>query len=252
MDGYNPYAPPQRDPLAPQGGGAPAGQPQPWEIGEVLTVGVDAVKKNPLELIGGYFVMVLLSAIPGQLPNVLQLLGVISQNSALFWVLFVISLLAGMLAGAFLWAGGLRVALAAARKEPIDFATFFSGGDRMVPLFILHLLMWLAVSFGIALLVVPGVVLSLGWALSSFLVVDAEESPIEALKASWELTQGHKMKLFLFALASMLIAIAGVCACYIGLFVAVPVISIAFAEVYRRVSGRMGGESAEAGAVAVY
>ena len=87
--------------------------------------------------------------------------------------------------------------------------------------------------------------------VTPYLVVDAEESPIEALKASWELTQGHKANLFLFWLASTLVMMVGTCACYIGVLVAMPVVTVASAEVYRRISGRMGGESAAPGAVAL-
>lgn len=250
MDGYNPYAPPTRDPTAPRGGGAPQGIPQDWEIGEVLTAGVNAVKKNPLELIGGFFVVFLLSILPGQVPTVLQLLGVVGADSVIFYALAFIFGLLGALVGAYFWVGEARVALAAVRGEPVDFGMFFSGADRMVPMFVANLLVSLGVACGILLLVVPGIVLAMGWSLSMFLVADAEESPVEAIKSSWELTQGHKMKLFLFFLACTLVVVAGVCACYVGVFVALPVIVIAFADIYRRVTGRMGGEAEAQGAVA--
>ncbi len=252
MDGYNPYAPPTRDPTAPREGGAPNGQPQPWEIGEVLTVGINALKRDPLELVGGFFVAMLVGAVPGQLPNILVWTGVLSQDSIIFYTLAGIMMIVGWLVGSYLWAGALRVALSAARQEPVDFAQFFSGGDRMVALLIANFLVSLGTAFGIILLIVPGVVLAAGWSLASFLVVDAEESPIEAMKASWELTQGHKMKIFLFGLASFLLFILGACACYIGMFAAIPVVVVAFAEVYRRITGRMGGEATGQGAVAVY
>lgn len=252
MDGYNPYAPPTRDPTAPREGAAPNGQPQPWEIGEVLTVGINALKRDPLELIGGFFVAMLVGAVPGQLPNVLVWTGVLSQDSIIFYTLTGIMMIVGWLVGSYLWAGALRAALAAARQEPVDFALFFSGGDRMVALFIANFLVTLGATFGMLLLIVPGIVLFAGWSLASFLVVDADESPIEAIKASWELTQGHKMKIFLFGLTSFLLFVLGACACYVGIFAATPVVVIAFAEAYRRISGRMGGDAAAQGAVAVY
>ncbi len=208
-----------------------------------MNVGINAVKRNPLELVGGFFIVTLLGLLPGQVPNVLQLVGVVSQNSPLYWVLFGISTLVGAAVGAFFWVGEVRVALAAARGEPFDFGLFFSGADRAVPLLITNFLVSIAVALGLVLLIVPGIVLALGLAFGTVLVVDAEESPVEALKASWEATQGHKMQLFLFGLTALLVLIAGMCACYVGVFVAIPVLFVAFVDVYRRVTGRMGASS---------
>ncbi len=217
--------------------------PQPWSVGEALTAGVNAVKKNPLELIGGFFIVTLLSILPGQIPTVLMLTGVIKEGTALYWGLVTVCSLLGAVVGAFLWVGEVRVALAAVRGEPFDFALFFSGGDRAIAMLAANFVMSLAIILGLVLLIIPGIVLAYGLMLTTFLVVDAEEGPIEAMKTSWEATQGQKMQLFLFSLALLLVVVAGACACYIGIFVALPILFVAMADVYRRITGRMGGEA---------
>jgi uncharacterized membrane protein len=72
---------------------------------------------------------------------------------------------------------------------------------------------------------------------------------MEALRESWEVMRGNKLQMFLLALVSTLVCFAGLCACYVGLFVVLPAIVIAYAEVYRRVTGRMDGGTPSLGAV---
>lgn len=246
MEGYNPYAPPARDP-APAGpafSGGPTMGPQPWTISEVLNVGFSALKQRPVELIGGYFLVGLLSQLPAQLPNILSLTGVVRQETPVFWVLQAVSGLGALIIGSFLWVGQIRVALAAARQQPFEFGLFFSGADRFLPTLGVNLLLYFGALLGFLLLIIPGVVLALGWALAAPLVVDAGYSPTEALRESWERMRGNKMQMFLLLLVSMLVCLAGLCACYVGLFAVLPALFVAYAEVYRRVTGRMDSGAA--------
>jgi len=220
--------------------GAPRGAPMPWTISEVLNVGFAAVRKRPLELIGGFFLINLLAQLPGQLPLVLSLAGVVSETTPVFWVIQVVSLLGSMIVGAYAGVGQLRVALAAARDEEFDFGLFFSGGDRMLPMLGAMMLVYLGGLLGMLLLIIPGIILLLGWGLVGALIADTDVGVMESLRESWEAMQGHKVSLLLFFLVSGLLSIAGLCACYVGLFVVLPAIVVAFAEVYRRVTGRYG------------
>ncbi len=253
MDGSNPYAPPTRDPApaSPVVAGAPVGAPGPWTISEVLNVGFDALKRRPVELIGGFFLVTLLGQIPAQLPTVLTLTQVIQPGSTVAIVTQVVCTIGALFVGSFFWVGQLRVVLAAARQEPFDFGLYFSGGDRFLAMLAVNFLVYLGVALGMVLLIVPGIVLALGWALAGPLVVDANYSAVEALRESWEAMRGQKMQLFLFGLVASLVCFAGMCACYVGIFVVAPALLIAYAEVYRRITGRMSG-GALAGAQAAF
>lgn len=250
MAGYNPYAPPTQDPgsVAPAMAGGPTGAPVPWTISEVLNVGFSAVRRRPLELIGGYFLVGLLGQLPGQLPLVLTLAGVVSEGTALYWGLQGVSILGALIVSSYLLVGQLRVALAAARGEDFDFGLFFSGGDRLVTMFAAILLISLAGALGFVLLIVPGVVLVLGWALASLFVADTDYGALEAMRESWEAMRGQKLQVFLLYLTTLVVCLAGLCACYVGLFVVLPAVVIAYAETYRRITGRLGGATASVSA----
>lgn len=244
MDGYNPYRPPAQDPTpGPFLGGGPTGAPVPWTISEVLGVGFDALKKHPVPLIGGFFLMSVISQLPSLSPLVLTSVGIIEEMSVSALVLQIIVFVGSLALGAFVWVGQIRVGLAAARQQPVEFNLFFSGADRLVPMMVVTVLMYLGVLLGIVLLIVPGIVLALGWALAGPLVVDAGYSPMEALRESWEVMKGHKLQMFLFGIVAALICVAGLCACYVGLLVVMPAIVVAFLEAFRRITGRMEGPS---------
>src|SRR5262249_36576075 len=91
---------------------------------------------------------------------------------------------------------------------------------------------------------VPGVILGLGLSLSSYYCIDQKMGPIDAMKASWAATNGQKGKIFLFGLVAFLLIIAGYLACLCGAFVAIPVVMVAFATIYLRLSGTMGSGQA--------
>ncbi len=80
--------------------------------------------------------------------------------------------------------------------------------------------------------------MALGVQFASVYVIDANMGPFEALNASWRATRGHKWMLFLFILVCIGVALAGTVACCVGIFVASPLIYLAHAIIFTRISGR--------------
>jgi hypothetical protein len=221
------------------------------------------VRKYPFGLIGGFALVTLLGSLPMQIPSVLLLTGVIAANSTVYWALSGVCFVLSLLLHSFLLVGEVRVALAVLRDDIFDFSLFFSGGERAVTMLLAIVVAVIAAFFGFLFLLVPGVIIGLKLALTIYLVGDTEDSPIEALSESWEAMRGHAFHLWLFyvlivvfmigvivvtflfvpALLGSFVAVAifGVLF-YVGLLAAVPVLFVAFADVYRRVTGRMGGE----------
>ena len=99
------------------------------------------------------------------------------------------------------------------------------------------ILLGLAVGIGFVLLIVPGVILGLMFMFSTFVVIDRELGPIEALKESNRITYGHKWRLLGFTLVLLLVNVLGAIALLVGLLVTIPVSSLAFTHVYRALSG---------------
>lgn len=82
------------------------------------------------------------------------------------------------------------------------------------------------------LFIVPGIYLALKWSFAELLVIDKGMRPMEALRASSEMTKGIRFKLFLFSLASFVIILVGVLALVVGVFVAGTVIALAGIHLY--------------------
>ena len=95
------------------------------------------------------------------------------------------------------------------------------------------ILMGLAFVGGLLLLIVPGIIFGLMFCFGTYLVVDRRVGPIEAMKESMRITNGHKWELFLLAVASLGLALIGIICLLVGFLVAMPVVVIAFVHAYR-------------------
>jgi uncharacterized membrane protein len=91
---------------------------------------------------------------------------------------------------------------------------------------------------GLILLIVPGIVFALMFMFTTFIVIDRELGPVEAMKESNRITYGHKWNLLGFTLVLVLINLLGVIALVVGLLVSIPVSSLAVTHAYRVLSGR--------------
>ncbi len=236
-NGYNPYAPPVAAGMA--NAQAAAGAPLDWEIGEVLSQAWGIFKQHALVLILAPFVSQVISQAIG---FVIQFaVAAVGDSLILASILGLVALIVQLGVGVFFAAGLTRIFVGAARGETPEFGVLFSGGDRVLPLFLNLMLLYLLCTVGMILLIVPGVIVGLGLMLSMYYCVDRNQGPIEALRSSWDATQGQKGKLFLFVLAAIGISLLGALACLIGIFVAYPVVLLAGAIIYTRLSGTASG-----------
>ncbi|HEX7666379.1 MAG TPA: hypothetical protein VF407_17755, partial [Polyangiaceae bacterium] len=237
---YNPYAAPQAAP-GPMMGGAPPppqGGAQPWEPGEVFSLAWDGFKRNWGVLVGVVFVQMLITQIPSAIANGIVQSGAVDPGSAAASGISGACSLIGAFLGAFLAAGVIKVFLTAARGGVPNFGDMFGGGNKLLPILGTQILMGLAIVVGFILLIVPGIILSLGLCLSTYYVADADYGPIDAMKASWAATNGSKGKLFLLGLIGFLVMIVGVLACCVGALASIAVYTLAMGIVFVRLSGR--------------
>ena len=73
--------------------------------------------------------------------------------------------------------------------------------SKWLNILLVTLIMYIVISIGFALLIVPGIILTLGLAMSSLIVIDTDLGPIEALKKSWKIMNGYKWNYFVFVLS---------------------------------------------------
>jgi uncharacterized membrane protein len=95
----------------------------------------------------------------------------------------------------------------------------------------------IVIAIGFVLLIVPGIIFALMFMFTTFVVIDRELGPIEAMKESHRITYGHKWSLLGFTLLLVLINLLGAIALLVGLLVTIPVSSLAVAHAYRVLSG---------------
>lgn len=103
----------------------------------------------------------------------------------------------------------IMIALASYRKE---FGEAGGTSDDLFRCFLLSLVAYflglLGVIFGLALLVVPGIILALGWAISVPIAALEGVGPIDALYRSYRMTRGFKLDILLAWFLLALIPIA--------------------------------------------
>ena len=102
-----------------------------------------------------------------------------------------------------------------------------------------QLLMMLIVCAGILLFIVPGIRWSLMYFFAPYLVLDKNMGPIEALKASAQMTDGIKWDMLGFMAASTALAYLGLLAFVVGIVVSAPVAMLSYVVLYRLVLKRM-------------
>lgn len=102
------------------------------------------------------------------------------------------------------------------------------------------LLVVLVVALGMLLLIVPGIIFLLMFLFTTFIVIDRNLGPIEAMKESRRITSGHRWKLLGLILLATLINLAGLLALVVGLLVTIPVTVLAFTYAYRFLAAKAG------------
>jgi uncharacterized membrane protein len=240
----NPYAAPD---LAPPGAPAPhQGEPQPWDVGDVVKIAWRLYAANWAPLTGAFFVITLIGMIPQQIPRVLAAAGVMDDQSTSFAIVALVCAFVAFVLGQFFSVGFTRAVLRVARTGQARFADVFSGASGFLSYFAATMLLGLAIGLGFVVFIVPGVILMLGTLLAHLYIVDQGMGPIDAIRASWAATDGHKGSLFVWWLASVGIAILGLLACCVGYFPAVSVVSLGVAIIYLRLAGLAHGTPSDA------
>ena len=91
---------------------------------------------------------------------------------------------------------------------------------------------------GFMLFILPGILVAFFTTFALYFVVDKGTAPMESVKASFALVKDHFGDVFLLFLASIAAVIVGALACLVGLLVALPVVTIAWAYAYKTLQGQ--------------
>jgi uncharacterized membrane protein len=202
-------------------------------VGDCVRYGWETFKQRPWILIGGFLLAMIISSIPGLFiptPEIGPDGQVIPHPLT---TLEIVMSLASVVVSIFVALGLTTFSLRAHDNiQGVQIADLWNPGPfwRFLGA---HILTVIAIAIGFVLLIVPGIILSLGLAFVPYLVVERGLGPIESIKESWRITKGHKWQLALLFLALLGINLLGVLALIVGVFVSVPITLIAFAHAYR-------------------
>lgn len=152
-------------------------------------------------ILGALLVAWLAPAPPAELPTTLPMLKVyLAQHAGDS----VYHLLANLLCLPFL-AGLYMVAVRAAADQSYGFGMLFGYFGKLLPLFVIGLLLLILLSIGFALLIIPGVYLLISYQLAIPLLVERGLSPWQAMEASRKAIGQHWFKVFFLNLLLWLI-----------------------------------------------
>ncbi len=124
------------------------------------------------------------------------------------------------------------------RKQDIRYERLFDGYKDFVRIFLAEFLLTLATVIGFILLIIPGIIISTGLCMTSYILKDDKEiSAMDALMKSWQMTNGHKMRLFWLGLSFIGWIILCFCTLGIGFILLFPYMETTFAHFYEDIKG---------------
>jgi preprotein translocase subunit SecY len=91
----------------------------------------------------------------------------------------------------------------------------------------------IVILFGLILFIVPGIVAGVALLFTSYLIIDRDLGPVDAMKESLRITNGHRWNIVLFLLLATGLNILGALFFGIGLLVTIPVSALALVHIYR-------------------
>jgi uncharacterized membrane protein len=120
------------------------------------------------------------------------------------------------------------------RGKDAGIEDLFDGFKKFAQSTLAFILMTIIIILGFILLIIPGVVLICGLSQTFFIIADDETniSGIDAMKKSWEMMDGYKLKFFLLNLIHMGMVILGILMLVVGIFYMLPIIYASLALFY--------------------
>lgn len=134
--------------------------------------------------------------------------------------------------------GIIRGALAITAGRPLTTAELFDMA-KFGQFVLTSLLASVIIFIGTVLCIVPGIIASFFLFLAPYYAADRGLAPLEALRASVTIMNRNLARMVVFFIGAYIAYAVGGMLCGIGLFVAMPVVMIASAYMYRTANGEM-------------
>lgn len=219
MDNDNVFAP-GADFSRPTGG--PGGDPVPVDLMAIFERSKDVALANMMPLAAGVIVLFVFSLVSAGISMAFSVWSITDED--MYWVAvggqYASAIVIGLIS-MFFSLGMMRMAVDGDRGQTAQVETLWSQGGFYVTAVLASIAVGVIVTFGMMLLIVPGIIAALGLSLTLYVVLDEEVDAITALQRSWELTDGYKTFLLIQALVIGVGMIAVYCfTCGLGLPIA--------------------------------
>ena len=185
------------------------------EISNILTESWGVFKQNAIGFIGFTLLMILLQILPDLYKSDNLIIGVAKSIFSLLLIP--------------LYLGYAIVTFKIINNEEYSFADFFGAYSKLFPLIILSIIYVILVSIGTILLIIPGIYIAVVLSFSTFVLYFANKGISDSFKISRKFIHNNFWEYFIFIILMGIIAVIGVVALGVGLFVSIPVASIALA-----------------------
>jgi uncharacterized membrane protein len=219
--------PPPPPPPPGSNGGWQSSSPANFAIGDALSYGWNAYWKNvgPMLLIA--VVVIAIQVVFSAVSNALD--STVAQ---------IIVQLVGTLVSLLITLGWFRVALEITSGVKPEVGDVFKA-QGYGPFILASILFYIGSVIGFILLIVPGIIFVATFGFYGFVIAQRgdEVGVIESLQRSHEITRGHRWQLFGMAIVLFLVNIVGLIACFVGVIFTLGITIIAWAYLYRSLSG---------------
>ena len=168
---------------------------------------------------------------------VFGLLTGFAEQGALAAISAVLQQIASTLILGPLAAGMYMLAIKFSVGSRIEVGELFKYFHKMIPLFLMTLLMYATVFIGLILLVLPGIYLMVAYAFAIPLMVEKNMGPWEALNTSRKIITHKWFNMLGFMIVASIVVLLGALALLVGLLWAVPLTTLATAFLYRDIIG---------------
>jgi uncharacterized membrane protein len=128
--------------------------------------------------------------------------------------------------------GWVNIYIKAARGQTMELGDIFAKYPTFLTFLISSLLVSLLSFIGFIFFIVPGIIIYLKYLFVPYLVIDKEIGVTAAFKASSQMTDGIKWRMIGYIFGFSGLCLLGFLALFVGVFVAFPLIMIAYAVLY--------------------
>lgn len=137
----------------------------------------------------------------------------------------------------FITLGYIKFVLNIVDKKEVKIEQLFQGADTLkhfISFLVVSLLVSTLTTLGYFLLIVPGVMLTVGLLFSQYLAAEEKTGIFESLKESWKGTRKTQWKILWFMIVAIFFNLFGALALLIGLAITIPMTSLMYARMYRQ------------------